>query len=599
MSLVISDSLSACMTKFAMQGRSISSMQFSKGVFKSPSDVITWANKNGVTFFDVSETSQFLVGCMRPAADFEKGSFTVEVLGDVGISAVIGRPRSGAKSESGDLVTAEEIMFKAASTVLIEDPEPMTDSFAVITSGLMSTNTIDRDGDIINPKEFNIGAFMANPQLYINHQPWIEGHNVVTVGSVLKLFLVDIEPSQDDESMLLVSAQAVEGEEPEIVALLQKELFPDMADGAKGLWVVCSITHPEVIGMIERNELNAFSWSGTRFENPNLKQTEIDLFEVSLVTIPANRNAIRLKHVENGDEVIGKALNMQVVKAIPMNMGVHKLQMSKGAFGNEKSATKWALINGYSPTKMVEEEEHFVIEVLPESDFVSGTLSDLMLTRGVVATVGELKNVEVIEEAKAVNPDQDESDTGERSVDEVMDGAEKTNGVLAEAVKTLVEFVTRKSEGGDNVVADKLAEELETEEVDTEEVVEKEKDSDEDMLSEILTSVKGVADGMADLTARVDALEKSAEVEDVEDVDIEEVEEVDEVAEEDVEDDTDVEEKSDETAETLKEAVTLLSGIAKQLNTVPGASKRLMGDDMEKSGDEDSKWNSISLFDSK
>jgi len=154
--------------------------------------------------------------------------------------------------------------------------------------GFASIEGIDRHGDNIPVKAFNVEEFMKNPQLWLNHGLYNRPSDgmAVPIGSVEKMHIVEIIAETEStfavKDMLtgLVVDSAVD-----ITKFLVKA-------GDKGLWVVAKIVEPAIIELVESKRINGFSWQGSVYRNPNGTIKKIDMIEVSLVYVPANARAL-------------------------------------------------------------------------------------------------------------------------------------------------------------------------------------------------------------------------------------------------------------------------------------------------------------------
>jgi uncharacterized coiled-coil protein SlyX len=70
-----------------------------------------------------------------------------------------------------------------------------------------------------------------------------------------------------------------------------KPLF-DFPKGAKGLFAVAEVQEPEVVIQVKDGRLNSFSWQGALKRLPSGAIKSIDLWEISLVNMPANQDAV-------------------------------------------------------------------------------------------------------------------------------------------------------------------------------------------------------------------------------------------------------------------------------------------------------------------
>lgn len=156
-------------------------------------------------------------------------------------------------------------------------------------SGFASSDSIDRDDQRIDPQLFELDTFRKNPQLWVNHGLWNDGKgNGIAVGSV-----VEVEPVRASVNTSTNTAVLYKLSEPDTVYVADLDLSEFLLkDGERGLWVICKVEEPDVIKLVESKRLNAFSWSGIGKRKQNGALKSIDLWEVSLVNVPANQKAL-------------------------------------------------------------------------------------------------------------------------------------------------------------------------------------------------------------------------------------------------------------------------------------------------------------------
>lgn len=163
----------------------------------------------------------------------------------------------------------------------------------VSLKGFASVETIDRDGEIVSPLSFNIGSFMNSPTLLVNHEYFVDGQgNKVAAGKVTKMNAAYIAlDSGEDWEIRDISTE-------ELVGLFPKSKVPQLGIGDRGLFVEVDVTQPEIVARVQKGDYGAFSWKGlTRKKTvimngePVNRLSEVDLWEVSLVNVPANNQA--------------------------------------------------------------------------------------------------------------------------------------------------------------------------------------------------------------------------------------------------------------------------------------------------------------------
>jgi len=106
--------------------------------------------------------------------------------------------------------------MKATSTQLTSKRIEITAPFAMIeekgtsllqVSGFASMKGLDRQGDSVDPKLFDIPTFMANPQLWLNHGLYTrpDTGTEVPIGTVENAFVVRIR--REGSSLIVVEAE--------------------------------------------------------------------------------------------------------------------------------------------------------------------------------------------------------------------------------------------------------------------------------------------------------------------------------------------------------------------------------------------------------
>jgi len=160
--------------------------------------------------------------------------------------------------------------------------------------GFVSISGIDRHGDDITADKFDVKSFMRNPQLWLNHhllqKKTDDGVELeVSVGVVRSADIAKVSRKDDSGKATVLSVET-----GDTLAAIDKETADTfgLADGDTGLWAVAEAHEPEVIKQIRDRHLNAFSWQGVIYRDVNHKITKIDLYEVSLVNVPANARAV-------------------------------------------------------------------------------------------------------------------------------------------------------------------------------------------------------------------------------------------------------------------------------------------------------------------
>ena len=185
----------------------------------------------------------------------------------------------------------EHRLLSATSPATILPGEASTDVIRI--SGFASVESADRHGDRVDPREFRISQFMTSPTLLVNHAFWNDANgNKVSVGTVTSMNAVSVRASADPLMWDLFDLDT-----ENFVSSFPKSSSPNLVAGSRGLFVRADVTQPDIVGKVARGELSAFSWRGMAHISPlNEEGTQrslydIDLWEVSLVNIPANQDA--------------------------------------------------------------------------------------------------------------------------------------------------------------------------------------------------------------------------------------------------------------------------------------------------------------------
>lgn len=160
---------------------------------------------------------------------------------------------------------------------------------ALYVSGFASMQKVDREGEIVDPMEFDLATFMNCPQLLVNHE-YVKGEDGASraVGSVEKAvpsYISGENPSNPDEWVVKSLL------DNDFVSLWAKKKCPHAVEGDKGLFVVAKVTHKPTIRQILDKEIGGFSWVGYSLQETDIRGIKhlkaIDLIEISVVNGPA------------------------------------------------------------------------------------------------------------------------------------------------------------------------------------------------------------------------------------------------------------------------------------------------------------------------
>lgn len=258
--------------------------------------------------------------------------------------------------------------------------------------GFVSMELSKRDFDICPPSAFNIKQYMTNPQVWYNHDHWLDkSGNPINIGRTLELYeakldIIDSDNPSDSYVVLDIEKNLpvgyVSNERAEALGLKQ---------GDVGLWAKIRIDVDEVWEEIVKGRLNAFSWQG-KAEISEVWDSDkgrfvrmceaVDLFEISVVTVPANEKAI-----------------FQIVKSF---VGA----LAEKPTEKQRESVKKVLINvtgDFSITDMVEGHYHVV-----QAEVVNG-----MIVGKTVLTSGHTEDHLHAVNALLDNPVTNKSNVGE------------------------------------------------------------------------------------------------------------------------------------------------------------------------------------------
>ncbi len=155
--------------------------------------------------------------------------------------------------------------------------------------GFASMAGEDRHGHDIPPDAFDLEKFMANPQLWLNHDLYSRpgSETEVPVGVVNSAVVASV-------NRVAGKYNVVDDKTGETIETLDPSEMEGLVlnAGDRGLWVTASVMEPEVTELISDGRLNAFSWAGMLKRSMDGTITDIDIREVSLVFLPANAKAL-------------------------------------------------------------------------------------------------------------------------------------------------------------------------------------------------------------------------------------------------------------------------------------------------------------------
>ena len=242
-------------------------------------------------------------------------------------------------------LTREIISLTSTAAVSTES----TEVGGIFVKGFASVQTMDRRGDIVPPEEFNLAKYRTSPTVLVNHEPWIDKRgNATSVGKTQEVFAATLVETGDEEFY------GIQNDSGELVNRFPKSAAPDLSPGDRGLFAVIHVTDPDIVEKVQNGELSAFSWRGlTSAEfggdpaRPHRILRDIDLFEISLVNIPANSDATF---------VIGKADGAKEIKG---PFYVLAVELSKDVFPSLEDARSYLSGRALDEKDIKENEKTF------------------------------------------------------------------------------------------------------------------------------------------------------------------------------------------------------------------------------------------------
>jgi hypothetical protein len=258
-----------------------------------------------------------------------------------------------------------------------------TDAEEVTVKGFASVESLDRSKDLVPPEEFDIDQFMAAPTLLVNHDFWIDRMgNRVAAGRPDQVYVAKLVKQDDPE---VWGVQEVKSRE--VRTTIPKARVPNLTAGARGLFVVATVTEYDVIKMVQRGELSAFSWRGLVNVDYRVNaqgETErvfkgIDLWEISLVNIPDNPDATF---------VVGKNANGHLAALGGQPYAVQLVVLEGTRFDNRAAAVECLKTHKLRHDAIREEGGNFYALQQPPEHFPVEKLVTVRLQNGVYVVAG-------------------------------------------------------------------------------------------------------------------------------------------------------------------------------------------------------------------
>jgi len=254
----------------------------------------------------------------------------------------------------------------------------------ITIKGFASTDKPDRIGDVADPEQFDTAQFMAAPALLVNHDLWkTASGNKIGVGRPTALSPVQLIASRNVALWDIKDLKT-----GSIIDNFPKEKVPHLKEGDRGLFVKAEVTVPEVAKMVKKGELNSFSWRGLAKADYKVNQKDftperhlssIDLFEISLVTMPMNPHS---------NFVVGKSVEVSEDRSI-----LYALRLDKSRFDNINIVNEYLKMHDLSESNLKEEDTCFFCHQ-SNGDMVDlKNLTSVRMCEGVQAIVGPVKNL--------------------------------------------------------------------------------------------------------------------------------------------------------------------------------------------------------------
>lgn len=228
----------------------------------------------------------------------------------------------------------------------------------LVLKGFASVESVDRAGDITDPREFQIDEFMAAPTLLINHKFWFDDlGNAMAAGRVLTMHAVRISNIGSDTEWGIVDIKT----RKQINTYL-KARVPSLRKGTKGLFITAEITNPDIRGQVARGELSGLSWKGlatleTELD-PKLKVSRrrlsnIDIYEISVVHVPEHSSSTFIVGKMN-DGIFEQDEDITLT-----DMQLWQVILSKSTFPSQATAVEYLKAHGLEYDRMKDDDDSY------------------------------------------------------------------------------------------------------------------------------------------------------------------------------------------------------------------------------------------------
>lgn len=190
--------------------------------------------------------------------------------------------------------------------------ESYAEDKAVYVKGFASVEVEDRQGDIVDPMEFNVDTFVNAGTLLRDHKYITDPYgNHVAAGKVIAAEPAEIYKQENGE----FSIKSIRTGDHITTLLMEKH--PELSIGSKGLFVVAEVTNELAKSEVEKGILNAFSWRGWNYgvkEGKRTRLKSVDLSEISIVHQPVNNQSTYVRIKDTDAKVLAEKLRITKLK---------------------------------------------------------------------------------------------------------------------------------------------------------------------------------------------------------------------------------------------------------------------------------------------
>lgn len=217
---------------------------------------------------------------------------------------------------------------------------------AVYVKGFASVETEDRQGDIVDPMEFNVDTFVNTGTLLRDHKYIADPFgNHVAAGRVIAAEPAEIYKQENGE----FSIKSIRTGDH--ITTLLEEKHPELGIGSKGLFVVAEVTNELAKQEVEKGILNAFSWKGWNYgfrEGKRTRLKSVDLSEISLVHQPVNNQSTYVRIQDSDAKILADRLR------------ITKLKFRNANFASVKSVQEYLDKRHIKPLEIKQSSDGFV-----------------------------------------------------------------------------------------------------------------------------------------------------------------------------------------------------------------------------------------------